>query len=162
MAKRMSAFVLLVSVCGGTAIFAQSAATLGPVPKFSVISVKAGDPNVLRRSLEYRPELGFAYDVRAHQIVGGPKWRDSATLAIEALAESPIPIPAGPRGTEMFRTMVQGLLSERFQLIARQETLEESVYELVVPKGRLQDEGRNGGFGRNPNGTGTLGGLRRA
>jgi uncharacterized protein (TIGR03435 family) len=35
----------------------------------------------------------------------------------------------------MFRTMLRGLLSERFQLIARQETREDSVYELVVAKG---------------------------
>jgi hypothetical protein len=126
--------VVLVSVCGGLAVYAQSDAAPGAAPKFSVVSVKPGDPGVLQGSLEYRPEagkfssnaatldqlIGFAYDVRPHQIVGGPKWRDSSTFAIEALAESSTPIPAGPAGTQMFRTMLQGLLAERFQLIARQ------------------------------------------
>jgi uncharacterized protein (TIGR03435 family) len=142
---RATVFVL-ASLLGGLSVHAQSAAAHAPNPDFSVTSVKPGDPSVRRGSLEYRPEvgefdsnsatldqlIGFAYDVRAYQIVGGPKWRDTASFTIDAKAESPI--PSGPASTQIFRTMVQALLAKRFQLVVRQETRDAPVYELVVDK----------------------------
>ncbi len=138
--------LILASFFGGLAVHAQPVAAPAPGPKFSVASVRPGDPSVVRGGFEYRPEagefdsycvtldrlIGFAYDVRAHQIVGGPKWLDTASFTIDAKAKNAI--PSGPAGTQMFRTMLQALLAERFHLIVRQEMREAPVYELVVGK----------------------------
>jgi len=117
--------------------------------KFAVASVRAGDPNIRHGSLQYIPEsgrfeakaatvdqlIGFAYDVRPHQIVGGPNWQNTEGYTIEAVAdESAIPIPDNSAGTQIFRMMVRQLLADRFGMVAREETREAPVYELVVDK----------------------------
>lgn len=144
-----SIVILGIFYCGGV-LYAQSSATPTSNPKFDVASVRLGDPNVQHGSLEYMPEsgkfqsnaatldqlIGFAYDVRPHQIVGGPKWRGSDGFSIIAIAdESSIPIPDTPAGTQMFRLMLRQLLADRFQLVAREENQEAPVYDLVVDKG---------------------------
>ena len=77
--------LILASFFGGLAVHAQPVAAPAPGPKFSVASVRPGDPSVVRGGFEYRPEagefdsycvtldrlIGFAYDVRAHQSWGG-------------------------------------------------------------------------------------------
>lgn len=129
--------------------YAQSTAAPAPSdpkPKFDVASIKLGDPNV-RGGFEYRPEAGrftatsatltqlitFAYDVRTDQLVGGPKWRDSAAFTIEAKAEKPT--PPDPKARPIFQLMLQDLLAERFQLVAHRETRDDRIYELVIDKG---------------------------
>jgi uncharacterized protein (TIGR03435 family) len=76
-----------------------------------------------------------AYDVRSHQISGGPNWLESAKFDIEAKADAATPIPPGSAGAQQIRSMVQSLLEERFKLSVHRETREEQVYELVVAKG---------------------------
>ncbi|MCU1323633.1 MAG: hypothetical protein JWM43_3282 [Acidobacteriaceae bacterium] len=143
-----SIFVLAI-VFGGLTVQAQSAPAHATDLKFSVISVRPGDPAIAHGSFEYRPAagkfssnsatldqlIGFAYDVRVHQIVGGSDWRSSARFTIEAIAdERAIPLSSGADGTQVFRVMLQALLVERFQFAAHLETRDAPVYELVVGK----------------------------
>jgi uncharacterized protein (TIGR03435 family) len=117
-------------------------------PSFEVASIKPGDPNERRVSLFIQPGgklsttnaslqmmIGFAYDVRNHQISGGPNWLDSAKFNVEAKAPSTIQIPPGPDGATQLRLMLQSLLAERFKLVVHRETREQQVYDLVVDKG---------------------------
>ena len=118
---------------------------------FEVASVKPGDPNERRVSLFIQPGgklsttnaslqmlIGFAYDVRDHQISGGPTWLDAAKFNIEAKAPSDARIPPGPDGAAELRLMLQSLLAERFKLVVHRETREQQVYNLAVDKAGLK------------------------
>jgi bla regulator protein blaR1 len=102
----------------------------------------------MNASLEMLME--FAYDVRAHQISGGPKWLESDGFDIVAKADNENP------PTEDLRAMVRKLLEDRFKLAIHRETKELSKYSLVVGKGgpKLQPSGKDetrisgGGKGR--------------
>ena len=160
---RHSCILFTVAVLG--AGLAHSQSTGGSAgPKFSVTSVKPADSGASFGGLEYRPEAGlftakaasldrliaFAYDVRVHQISGGPKWRESALFHVQGKAEGPI--APGPEARKTFRLMLQALLAERFQLAVHQETRQGQVYELVVDKvGAKLKEGTspNGGIRMN-------------
>jgi bla regulator protein BlaR1 len=73
--------------------------------------------------------IGFAYDVRDHQISGGPNWLASDGFDIVAKAEG------GDSRTEDLRLMVQRLLADRFKLALHRETKDFSIYSLVAGKG---------------------------
>lgn len=117
-----------------------------PRPEFEVASIKLGDPGSRRVGIGFRPGgdtfkatnaslqrlIGFAYDLRNHQISGGPDWLDSAKFNIDAKAGSAI--PPGLAGGNVIRLMVQSLLAERFKLASHLEMREEQLYELVVNK----------------------------
>ncbi|HEX4138280.1 MAG TPA: TIGR03435 family protein [Bryobacteraceae bacterium] len=124
--------------------FAQQA----PRPTFEVASIKPGDPNSRQVSVGIRPGgrfsttnaslqtlIGFAYDVRNHQISGGPNWLESARFNIDAKPDGAIAIPPGPAGAPRVRLLVQSLLKDRFKLATHKETRDEQVYELVLNKG---------------------------
>jgi uncharacterized protein (TIGR03435 family) len=111
---------------------------------FDVASIKPGDPGDRRVGVGLRADhfsatnatlkllIEEAYDVRAHQISGGPNWLNSAIFTIEATP--PVPFN-GADPMKQLRPMVQTLLRERFQLSVRRETRTEPVYDLVVSKG---------------------------
>lgn len=148
------------------AAFAQQAER----PSFEVASIKPGDPNERRVSLFIQPGgklsttnaslqmmIGFAYDVRNHQIAGGPNWLDSAKFNVEAKApSSSIEIPPGPEGAVQLRLMLQSLLAERFKLVVHRETRQQQVYDLVIDKGgtKMKDSnvapGQQQGIGGRP------------
>jgi bla regulator protein blaR1 len=93
--------------------------------------------------------IGVAYDVRNHQIYGGPGWLESAKFDIEAKAASEAALPPGPAGGTQLRLMLQSLLEQRFKLAVHRESKEEQVYELVVAKGGMKmkeaaDTGKQG------------------
>jgi uncharacterized protein (TIGR03435 family) len=73
-----------------------------------------------------------AYDLRLHQISGGPEWTDHEgnplVFDIQAKAEG------GPVATDQARRMLQTLLADRFQLQVHQESKAISVYELTVDR----------------------------
>ncbi|MCU1337706.1 MAG: hypothetical protein JWO19_3287 [Bryobacterales bacterium] len=73
--------------------------------------------------------LKFAYQVRDHQIVGGPDWMKSATFDIDAG-----PIPAGTTGLSRSQRMLQSMLADRFALQLHRETRLQPIYRLVVSK----------------------------
>jgi uncharacterized protein (TIGR03435 family) len=76
--------------------------------------------------------ITFAYDLRRHQLTGGPDWLDSARFDIVAKPERPV--PDGPEGNDLLRRMMQALLAERFGLVIHRETKEMPVYVLVLAK----------------------------
>ncbi len=84
--------------------------------------------------------IEFAYDVRAHQVSGGPRWLESDGFDIVAKAEN-----ENPR-TEDLRAMVQKLLEDRFKLALHREKKELSVYTLVIGKSgpKLQRSDKDG------------------
>jgi bla regulator protein BlaR1 len=138
-------------------------------PSFEVASIKPGDPNERRVSLFIQPGgkltttnaslqmmIGFAYDVRNHQISGGPAWLDSAKFNVEAKAPGDIKIPPGPEGAAQLRLMLQSLLAERFKLVVHRETRQQQVYDLVVDKGGLRMKDTNVAPGQ-PQGLGMSG-----
>src|SRR6185369_11164583 len=69
-----------------------------------------------------------AYDVRAYQILGAPKWFDTDHWVIEAKA-------AGNPTHEQTNLMVQSLIESRFKLKAHRETRQLPIYNLMVAKG---------------------------
>jgi uncharacterized protein (TIGR03435 family) len=116
-------------------------------PTFEVASIKPSTPQQAGRMMmrqrggpgtpdpsQYSVE-GFplsrviqqAYGVQSYQI-SGPSWIDSERYDIVAKV---------PPGTtkEQFQLMLQGLLAERFKLVAHKETKELPTYALVVAKG---------------------------
>jgi uncharacterized protein (TIGR03435 family) len=133
-------------LAAGTLVRAQQPST--PRPAFEVASVKPGDPDNRIWRLGSMPGGRFAannaslklliqmaYDVRSHQISGGPNWLDSAKYDIDAKPDSATAIPPGPASATQMRLMLQSLLEERFKLKLHRELREEPVYELVVAKG---------------------------
>jgi bla regulator protein blaR1 len=154
----LAALLLAASLAPRWLAFAQQ-------PSFEVASIKPGDPDSRRVSLGIRPGnhfgttnaslktlIGFAYDLRDHQISGGPNWLDSARFDIDAKPDPAVIIPKGPDGAGQMRLMVRSLLADRFKFAAHRESRQEQVYELVVDKGGLKMKeaaplGPNQGFG---------------
>jgi bla regulator protein BlaR1 len=135
-----------VILATGTLVHAQQQST--PRQAFEVASIKPGDPNSQMFRIGSMPGGRFAannaslslliqtaYDVRSHQISGGPNWLDSAKYDIDAKPDSAAPIPAGPAGGPQMRSMLRSLLEERFKLKLHRELREEPTYELVVARG---------------------------
>jgi uncharacterized protein (TIGR03435 family) len=109
-------------------------------PTFDVASIKAnksGDRRVMfqpqpgGRFTGHNMTLGvlinIAYQLKAHQMVGGPGWIDSEHFDIEAKAEGNPPM-------DQMRPMLQSLLADRFKLVVHHETRQFPVYALVVSK----------------------------
>src|SRR4051794_5055313 len=109
----IAAMLVLTGLAGAAGGWARSAGTPAPGPEFDVASVKSGDSgrpggvgfrpggNFTANNASLQKLIGFAYDVRNHQISGGPVWLDSAPFNIEAKAAGAAPIPGGPEGAAM-------------------------------------------------------------
>lgn len=76
--------------------------------------------------------ITFAYDVRSHEVTGGPAWINSDRWDITAKPESRTDF--SPEGQVKARTMVRALLADRFQLVIHRETKELPIYALVIGK----------------------------
>ena len=142
---------------------------------FEVASIKPADPDLrshfsgarngefIATDATLKQLVGFAYDLREHQISGGPKWLDSDRYSVEGKPDSATPIPRGPAGIQVMRAMLQQLLAERFKLAVHRETKEEQVYELVVARGgsklKEADTTRAGPKGIGSTGPGRLQGM---
>jgi uncharacterized protein (TIGR03435 family) len=109
-------------------------------PSFDVASIKPGNPGDGQDHIFFEPGgrfsaanatlqslIGTAWEVRNHQISGGPNWLDSAKFNVEAKAATEVPV-------HQMRLMIQSLLAERFKLSMHHETREEQLYELVVDR----------------------------
>jgi uncharacterized protein (TIGR03435 family) len=119
-----------------------------PRSVFEVASIKLAPPDsgdfrlfwipggrFITTSATLKDLVGFAYDVRGHQISGGPNWLESNKYNIEAKADSTTRIPEGFAASDSFRMMVRSLLNDRFGLSAHRQSHEEQIYELRVEKG---------------------------
>jgi uncharacterized protein (TIGR03435 family) len=81
-----------------------------------------------------RVTIAYAWNLRDHQLVGGPAWLASDRFDIVAKE------PEGTVTDEQRRLMLQALLTDRFKLQARLETREMPLYNLVL----LRDDRRLG------------------
>jgi uncharacterized protein (TIGR03435 family) len=151
------AFVIAASLAPRWIAFAQRL-------EFEVASIKPADPNGPVQSSfsmkggrfealsNLRMLIQLAYDVRNHQISGGPSWMDSLKFAVEAKPDDATPLPSGSF-TPASRAMVRSLLEDRFKLALHRETREQSIYYLELARGgsRLKPAEKEAGVGMGPN-----------
>jgi len=148
--------LIALSAC---AAFAQAPADS---PAFEVASVKASAPGGRGMSLQrgvggrfttenvpLKMLITFAYDIRDHQLSGGPGWMNDDRFDIAAKPDRDI--PSGDAGNQTIRLMVQSMLAERFHLVVHRETREMPIYALVIAKGgpkmtEAAPESRGSGF----------------
>jgi uncharacterized protein (TIGR03435 family) len=152
----------LLWFCLPGAVFSQPTATRAT---FEVASVKRSASDLSGMFVRYLPDGGvritgatlknlvsIAYNVREHQVSGGPEWLGTECYDVEArVATSNPPTPANPPkiSNEQRKTgeRLRNLLADRFQLALHPETKEQPVFGLVVAKGgsKLQEstEGNN-------------------
>jgi uncharacterized protein (TIGR03435 family) len=111
-------------------------------PSFEVATIKPNDSGAnqmqaliirgrqfITRASSLEDLISFAYQVQAKQIVGAPDWISTDRYDIEA-----VPDAAGTPNPEQVRTMIQKLLTDRFQLKFHHEQKELSAYVLTVGK----------------------------
>jgi hypothetical protein len=109
-------------------------------PAFDVASIKPSQPGDRGRGIVINPGgkldarvstlkalIEFAYNVRLHQVTGGPTWLDADTFDIAAKAD-------GRTHPDQLRLMLQTLLADRFKLKVHRETKELPVFALVAVK----------------------------
>ncbi|HTX37603.1 MAG TPA: TIGR03435 family protein [Bryobacteraceae bacterium] len=86
------------------------------------------DPGRIRYPIiSLRFLIGTAYNLKPTEKLTGPDWLDSDFFQIEATMP-----PATTM--EQFRTMLQNLLADRFQLKVHRESKQTAIYALVVAK----------------------------
>jgi uncharacterized protein (TIGR03435 family) len=142
-----------VGVFGIPAVRAQQPA--GAL-EFDAVSVKPSDPNSRQGTVvnvtpggtlhvvnaTLKDLIETAYDVRAFQIEGGPKWADATKYDIDA---TPGTRPHGalgtPPGWPIVRLKVQTLLKDRLHLQLHRETRTGPVYSLAIAKGGIKSSG---------------------
>ena len=109
---------------------------------FEVASIKPAEPGQRGARVEFdaggryvaknitaKMLIQQAYGVRDFQIVGAPSWVGNERLDIIAKPESGTDL-----NRESLKSMMQGLLADRFKISAHKETKELPVYSLVVGK----------------------------
>jgi uncharacterized protein (TIGR03435 family) len=111
-------------------------------PSFEVATIKPSPPNrpgknfgfrgghFLARNTNLNDLIAFAYGLHSKQIVDAPAWFGTDLYDIEG--KSDVPGRPSPKQTQ---TMVQGLLTDRFQLKFHHDKRELSVYVISVASG---------------------------
>jgi len=111
-------------------------------PSFEVATIKPSKPDATgkgfgingRRLSTFNTSLTdlivFAFDVQKNQILNGPDWIDKDKYDITG-----VPDAEGSPSNQQWKSMVQKLLADRFQLTFHHDTKELSVYILSVAKG---------------------------
>ena len=131
-----TAFALML--VSAVAVLSAQGPVAQPAPAFDVASVRpnvSGSYSSTTRALPNRSfqmvnvhlkaMIGYAYDVRHFQIVGGPDWTDAERFDVDARAPADSPDDVGTAA------MLRTLLADRFKLIVRRDTREDPVYVLV-------------------------------
>jgi len=99
------------------------------------------------RNMTLQDLIRNAYRVQSDQIVGRPAWLDSDRYDIEAKTGGTEKIPP-----ELFRTMLQNLLADRFGLKTHHEIRQMTVFVLLTDKGGAKlHENTDGGSGNQVN-----------
>lgn len=111
-------------------------------PSFDVATIKPNDSGASRmqgltvngrnfatRNSSLGDLIGFAYEVQANQIVNAPDWINKDRYDIAA-----IPDQEGSPNVQQLRTMMQKLLTSRFNLKFHRDKRELSAYVLTVGK----------------------------
>jgi len=110
-------------------------------PEFIVATIKPSRPDAPRGGYGFRGQdvtttnvtvnwmIKLAYNMHAHQIIGGPAWLDSAKYDTVGRPDTP-----GQPSRDQMKLMIQKLLADRFQLKFHIEKRELPVYAMVVLK----------------------------
>jgi uncharacterized protein (TIGR03435 family) len=110
-------------------------------PAFEVATIKPSSPDAQGRGLGLRGHnfsahnftlndlIVFAYDVQVKQIVGGPDWVVKEKFDIAATPDA-----EGQPSPQQFKTMVQKLLADRFNLTLHHEMRELPAFVLTAAK----------------------------
>ncbi|MDP9050465.1 MAG: TIGR03435 family protein [Acidobacteriota bacterium] len=110
-------------------------------PAIAVATIKPSDPNRSAWTLGTKGThfytvgtnmndlITFAYGVHAKQIVDGPAWFITDKFDIEG-----VPDAERKPNREQLKSMLQGLLADRFKLAVHHDTRELAVYALTVAK----------------------------
>ena len=111
-------------------------------PSFEVATIKPSDPNRRGRLFRVQPAhfstinttlndlIGFSYGLHARQVTGAPDWVGTEKYDLDGKPDG-----EGQPNEAQWKTMIQKLLADRFQLKFHHEKKELSVYALVVAKG---------------------------
>lgn len=96
--------------------------------------------------MSLRPLITWAYQIQNYQLTGGPAWVQD--LRWNILAKAPAPADATApleyekmndaqrtRMQDVVRRRTQALLADRFQLVLRHESREQTIYALTITKG---------------------------
>lgn len=106
-------------------------------PAFEAASIRPSAPTVDQYDAHFSPGtlrytgitlrllVRTAYRVQEPQLVGGPPWFSSTRFDVSAK------IPGNPNPPEILK-MLQRLLEERFHLVVRKETRDQSHYSIVT------------------------------
>jgi uncharacterized protein (TIGR03435 family) len=111
-------------------------------PSFEVATIKPSKPDDQRKAFIVQGRrfkiinqplsqiLCFAYDVQAKQLVGLPPWAETDKYDIDAEPDG-----EGAPSSKQWKTMIQKMVTERFQMKFHQDKRELPVYILSVAKG---------------------------
>ncbi len=148
----------IISVCCGLAAAQQPATS----PSFDAADVHISAPGATEEegiSADGRMEfhgatllrlISFAYGLQPKYILGGPNWIDVERY--EVIAKT----AAGTSRTAI-RTMLEGLLAERFGLSVKKEDRSQPVYALVMGKhGPKESSGEGAGECKRANEEGAM------
>ena len=118
---------------------------------FEVASIKPSNPDSPGPTMRFLPGgrlsvtgmtiqnlICLAYGIQGDQLLGRPKWLDSALYDIEAKPAAGSPRSPGQRGMEEEYQRVRALLADRCQLRAHRGTRSSPVYLLTVAKAGLR------------------------
>ncbi len=129
---------------GGAAGQDGGAAQAGVAARFEVASVRPvaekdrgftsigayGLPRFTMKGASLSLLISLAYDVPTDRFAGAPKGLEDAVFDVEVKSEGDVPLTY-----ERLKPLMQGLLRERFGLVAHLATREEHGYGMVVAKG---------------------------
>jgi uncharacterized protein (TIGR03435 family) len=110
-------------------------------PSFEVATIKPSKPDTPGRLFRIQPGhfstinttltslIGFCYGLHPRQIVGAPAWVETQKYDLDGRPDG-----EGQPSVEQWKTMMQKLLADRFQLSFHHDKKELPVYALVVAK----------------------------
>jgi uncharacterized protein (TIGR03435 family) len=99
------------------------------------VSIHIDDGNFDALGVSLKTMILSAYSLKEAQLIGLPKWGDSAHFDIKAKIIDPDKKQLEALTPEQFQSMQQPILTDRFQLKFHRERKILPVYELVVIKG---------------------------
>jgi uncharacterized protein (TIGR03435 family) len=114
-------------------------------PTFEVATIKPSKPDAPGKAFQLRGRnfstlnttltdlITFAYDLQPRQVTGGPAWMETDKYDLAAVPDKP-----GAPNTKQLKTMVQKLLTERFQLTFHHDKKELTVFAITVAKTGLK------------------------
>src|SRR5262245_19655636 len=139
-----------VALLFGLAALSASLSTHAQSPSFDVVSVKPTPPETQGGGLQFSPGgrvswrnvtlkamVAAAYqrfNWDAREIIGGPNWLNEARFDVTAQASGGLPPVDADGFPSQLLAMFRTVLEDRFRLVARWETRERPIYNLVLDR----------------------------